>query len=49
LSLLQEWPTPEDHGPLYALLASRHNRIMTGQVDVADEGLLNRAVLHSGR
>ena len=45
LSLLQELPTPEDHGPLYAFLASRHNRIMTGQTVVADQGLLNRAVL----
>ncbi|WP_298600247.1 SDR family oxidoreductase [Zoogloea sp.] len=45
LSLLQELPTPEDHGPLYAFLASRHNKIMTGQTVVADQGLLNRAVL----
>ncbi len=48
LSLLQELPTPEDHGPLYAFLASRHNKIMTGQTVVADQGMLNRAVLHSG-
>ncbi|WP_219060061.1 SDR family oxidoreductase [Pseudomonas sp. UMAB-08] len=46
LSLLKELPTPEDHGPLYAFLASRHNRIMTGQTVVADQGMLNRAVLH---
>lgn len=45
LSLLQELPTPEDHGPIYAFLASRHNKIMTGQTVVADQGLLNRAVL----
>lgn len=45
LSLLQDLPTPEDHGPLYAFLASRLNRIMTGQTVVADQGLLNRAVL----
>ena len=49
LSLLQELPTAEDHGPLYAFLASRHNKIMTGQTVVADQGLLNRAVLHVGR
>jgi NAD(P)-dependent dehydrogenase (short-subunit alcohol dehydrogenase family) len=49
LSLLQELPTPEDHGPVYAFLASRHNRIMTGQTVVADQGLLNRAVLNTGR
>ncbi len=46
LSLLTELPTPQDHGPLYAFLASRGNRIMTGQTVVADQGLLNRAVLH---
>ena len=45
LSLLQELPTPEDHGPLYAFLASHHNKIMTGQTVVADQGMLNRAVL----
>jgi NAD(P)-dependent dehydrogenase (short-subunit alcohol dehydrogenase family) len=45
ISLLQKLPTPEDHGPLYAFLASRHNTIMTGQMVVADQGLLNRAVL----
>lgn len=47
LSLLQELPTPEDHGPIYAFLASRHNKIMTGQTVVADQGMLNRAVLKS--
>jgi NAD(P)-dependent dehydrogenase (short-subunit alcohol dehydrogenase family) len=45
LSLLQELPTPEDHGPVYAFLASKQNKIMTGQTVVADQGLLNRAVL----
>ncbi|RJF95780.1 SDR family oxidoreductase [Noviherbaspirillum saxi] len=47
LSLLQDLPTPEDHGPIYAFLASRYNKIMTGQTVVADQGLLNRPVLHS--
>ena len=42
---LQHLPTPEEHGPLYAFLASRHNNIMTGQTVVADQGLFNRAVL----
>lgn len=48
LSLLRELPTPEDYAPLYAFLASRHNKVMTGQTIVADQGLLNRPVL-SGR
>ena len=45
LAPLQELPTPEDHGPLYAFLASRHNKLVTGQVYLADQGLLNRAML----
>jgi NAD(P)-dependent dehydrogenase (short-subunit alcohol dehydrogenase family) len=45
ISLLQELPTPEDHGLLYAFLASRQNRIMTGQTVVVDQGLLNRILL----
>lgn len=45
ISLLQELPTPEEHGYLYAFLASKHNKIMTGQMVVADQGMLNRAVL----
>lgn len=49
LSFLQELPTPEDHGPTYACLASRYNKIMTGQTAVADQGMLNRSVLKSGR
>ena len=45
LALLPELPTPEDHGPMYAFLASRHNKIMTGQTVLADQGVLNRALL----
>lgn len=44
---MQHLPTPEEHGPLYAFLASRHNRIMTGQTVVADQGLFNRAVINA--
>lgn len=47
ISLLQQLPTPEEHGPVYAFLASHHNTLMTGQTVVADQGLLNRAVLHT--
>lgn len=46
---MQYLPTPEDHGPIYAFLASRHNRIMTGQTVVADQGLFNRAVINENR
>ena len=45
ISLLPELPTPEDHAAIYAFLASRENRIMTGQTVIADQGLLNRRVL----
>ena len=45
ISLLSELPTPEDHAAIYAFLASRENRIMTGQTVIADQGLLNRGVL----
>jgi NAD(P)-dependent dehydrogenase (short-subunit alcohol dehydrogenase family) len=42
---LQHLPTPEEYGPLYAFLASRHNKIMTGQTVIADQGTLNRALI----
>jgi len=48
VSLLQELPTGEDHGPLYAFLASHQNRIMTGQTVVVDQGMFNRPALSAG-
>lgn len=45
LALLPELPTPEEHGPIYAFLASRNNKIMTGQTVLADQGVLNRQLL----
>lgn len=45
ISLLQELPQAEDYAPIYAFLASRGNSVMTGQTVVADQGLLNRALL----
>lgn len=45
VSLMTDLPTPEDHGAIYAFLASHANKIMTGQTVIADQGLLNRAVL----
>jgi enoyl-[acyl-carrier-protein] reductase (NADH) len=47
LSLLTELPQADDYGHVYAFLASRHNRIMTGQTVVADQGLFNRPLLNS--
>jgi NAD(P)-dependent dehydrogenase (short-subunit alcohol dehydrogenase family) len=48
LAPLQHLPQPEEYGPIYAFLASHHNRIMTGQSVVADQGVLNRAVITAG-
>ena len=45
ISLLQELPDAMDYGEIYAFLASKNNKVMTGQTIVADQGLLNRAVL----
>jgi len=45
LSPLKWMPDAEDYGPLYALLASRHSRVMTGTVVAADQGLANRNIL----
>lgn len=41
-------PEPEDYGPIYALLASHRNRVMTGQTILADSGLFNRAFISAG-
>jgi NAD(P)-dependent dehydrogenase (short-subunit alcohol dehydrogenase family) len=45
LAPLQELPTPADYAPMYAFLASHHNKIMTGSTVLAEQGVLNRAVL----
>jgi NAD(P)-dependent dehydrogenase (short-subunit alcohol dehydrogenase family) len=45
ISLLQELPEGEDYALPYIFLASKQNLIVTGQTWVADQGLLNRAVL----
>lgn len=48
LAPLQHMPSPEEYGPIYAFLASRHNRVMTGQTVLADSGALNRALISIG-
>jgi NAD(P)-dependent dehydrogenase (short-subunit alcohol dehydrogenase family) len=45
LSLIDAYPRPEDYFDLYAFLASRANKVMTGQTMVAEQGLLNRVFL----
>jgi NAD(P)-dependent dehydrogenase (short-subunit alcohol dehydrogenase family) len=44
---LGELCMPEDYAPVYAFLASRHNKIMTGQTMVADQGVFNRALMNA--
>jgi NAD(P)-dependent dehydrogenase (short-subunit alcohol dehydrogenase family) len=48
LAPMQHLPAPEEYGPLYAYLASRHNTVMTGHRVVADQGALNRALMSMG-
>ncbi len=45
LGLMAEFPAPADYAPVYAFLASRHNRIATGQTLLFDQGALNRPQL----
>jgi NAD(P)-dependent dehydrogenase (short-subunit alcohol dehydrogenase family) len=42
---LRYLPSPEEYGPFYAMLASRQNRVVTGQTLIADSGTLNRALI----
>jgi hypothetical protein len=44
---LRYLPSPEEHGPFYAMLASRQNRVVTGQTLIADSGTLNRAMIRA--
>ena len=48
LAPLRHMPSPEEYGPLYAFLASRNNKIMTGQTVLADSGTLNRPLMSTG-
>ena len=45
LSLMTDLPQPEDYATAYAFLASKSNKVMTGQTILAEQGLLNRAIL----
>lgn len=45
LTLLSKIPTPLEHGPVYAFLASKHNTVMTGQTVLLEQGALNRPFL----
>ena len=45
LSLMPDLAMPEDYAYLYMFLASHANRIMTGQVVLAEQGGLNRGMI----
>jgi NAD(P)-dependent dehydrogenase (short-subunit alcohol dehydrogenase family) len=49
LTLTGYLPTADEYGPLYALLASRDSKTMTGETVIADQGVMNRAVLSTYR
>lgn len=42
---LQHLPTGEEYGPFYVALASRENKVVTGQTLIADSGILNRSLI----
>lgn len=44
-ALIEDFPAAEDYFELYAFLASKSNKVMTGQTMLAEQGLLNRAIL----
>lgn len=45
LTLMEELPAPLDYAPVYAFLASRHNKVVTGQTVLLEQGALNRPTL----
>jgi NAD(P)-dependent dehydrogenase (short-subunit alcohol dehydrogenase family) len=49
MTLLNYLPTGEEYGPLYALLASPDSKTMTGEIVMADQGLMNRPIISVAR
>ena len=49
VTLLNFLPTGEEYGPLYALLASPDSKTMTGEIIMADQGLMNRPIITAHR
>ncbi|WP_300396100.1 SDR family oxidoreductase [uncultured Sphingobium sp.] len=45
VTLLDHLPTGEEYGPAYALLADPRQRVLTGEVIMADQGLANRPII----
>jgi 2,3-dihydroxy-2,3-dihydrophenylpropionate dehydrogenase len=45
VTLLDHLPTGAEYGPAYALLADPKQRILTGEIIMADQGLANRPII----
>lgn len=48
VTLLGHLPAGAEYGPAYALLADPKQRVMTGEIIMADQGLANRAIISAG-
>lgn len=48
VTLLDHLPTGEEYGPAYGILADPSQRIMTGEIIMADQGLANRPIISAG-
>lgn len=48
VTLLDHLPTGKEYGPAYALLADPHQRVLTGEIIMADQGLANRPIISVG-
>ncbi|WP_257557917.1 SDR family oxidoreductase [Sphingobium sp. CFD-2] len=47
VTLLDHLPTGAEYGPAYAILADPKQRILTGEIIMADQGLANRPIISS--
>lgn len=48
VTLLDHLPTGYEYGPAYALLADPAQRVLTGEIVMADQGLANRPIISAG-
>ena len=48
VTLLDHLPAGKEYGPAYAILADPKQRIMTGEIIMADQGLANRPIISVG-
>lgn len=48
VTLMDHLPTGKEYGPAYAILADPKQRILTGEIIMADQGLANRPIISAG-